>query len=242
MELGIFCNIFSIELSSYMSNIVICQRSKYPSLKELRKNKEITKLDVYFYADDVNIYGYGLNLEPILFFGFQKDIVDLYEIPNLAINIIKNGFVEYLEKRNFTISHNKGRFYAFDINNPYSISNSNVKLIKGYDFNIFYLFNYEIESINFTISIDAKYKLIDENNKSLNFSEIRKNFQAGVLNQIRVKQGDLLPTSHKINTEISKERLLDYIIPFVERNSSFDLPNGKNAIINKNPIRIVIGE
>jgi len=238
MELGIVCNIFRIDLSSYMSNIAVCQRSRYPNLEDLRSNFKNQK--VFFYADKAEIYSYGSNLKQLSIIGFKEDIIDLHDQPRLASAIIKDGFINHLIRNKFEIFFNKGRIYAYNVNKPISIDNTDLSLINGFDFNIFYL--YDIDTISFVISIDTKYKIIDKNNSRFSFYKIKKEYNSNILSQIRIKQGDILPLNNTMNTEVSKERLLNHIIPFVKNNTNFVIPNGKNATLEDEPLKIVIGK
>lgn len=242
MELGIYCNIFKIDLSSYMSPIMFCSRSKYPDLRDLRNDKQIIEIKAYLFAHDEFVYGYGSNIEPLQNFGFNNDIVDLNENPNLATNIITSGYLNYLSKNGFEVNFPKGRYYAYKTNYPKIIPGTNISLINGVDFNIFYLFDDELDSISFVISIDAKSKIIDDKGNTLNFHQIKSKYPFGTLSKIRALQGDLLPLDNKINTEISKQRLIEYIIPFIKEHNNFQLPNGKEATIEDYPLKIIIGE
>jgi hypothetical protein len=54
-------------------------------------------------------------------------------------------------------------------------------------------------------------------------------------------QGEYLPGSAKINTEVARQRLQDHILPFVQSHPEFNLPCGGKARLLPEPIRVILG-
>jgi len=74
----------------------------------------------------------------------------------------------------------------------------------------------------------------------LNFHDIVTKFGSITLREIRQIQKDLIPTG--INKEISRQRLIEDIVPFVEQFSEIDLPCDLKSKITSFPARIILGE
>ena len=84
MSLGIYTNIFQVTFEDNVLNLVEDDRSKYLSLKELRK-----KFPSHIYADRDKVYGYGDKTIALKSIGFVDTKKKAQEIPKTT-HIILN--------------------------------------------------------------------------------------------------------------------------------------------------------
>lgn len=65
--------------------------------------------------------------------------------------------------------------------------------------------------------------------------------QLNAVTQVAQIQGEFLPRSSRINTEIGRQRLREQILPFIKGHPKFELPCQLTAQVSPQPIRIIIG-
>ena len=128
---------------------------------------------------------------------------------------------------------------AYYFGKPLIETESGVKLYRGFELQSMYLFNPETESLVYGISINAGFKFRDVGNNSLNTRTVKAKFGSETLKKLRIKQGDLAPMG-KINLEVSRQRLMELIMPFVKARHEFVLPCGISAELNLTPMRVVL--
>jgi len=237
---GYYINIFPVELYKDSIKILIAEREKFTDLRPLREEIISVKKDVFVYADGNNVYGYGSDLDWLSSKGFYYTEVHLKDVPYLTKRMILEGFINELrDKKGYSPLWGKGRCQVFKWGDPKETSDGKVKVFKGFDLRSFFLWNHEIDGFVFNLVVDITYAIKNKDNNPLNFHEIVINYGSQILKEVRQIQGDLIPTG--INTEISRQRFIEEILPFVKNFPSFQLPCGINAKLKSEPLRIILG-
>lgn len=239
---GFYVNIFPIRIEKEKTKVMITDRKSYPDLRPLREEIEGENKNVHVYAVEDKVYGYGKDKEWLEQRGFTEIEINLKENPKLTSRIIFEGILENAERLGFYPRFKKenGRCRLFD-NNFKLTSDSNVKVFTGYDIRIIFFRSPIDEELKFGLICDVVYTLRDNNNNPLNFHQIVERYGSETLKEIRRIQKDLIPTG--INTEVARQKLLEDIIPFVEKIREISLPfNDIKAFVSTSPLRIVVGE
>ena len=242
LDIGLYANIFEVDLSNTFINVMRVERKKYPSLRELRQELEERGLDVYVYADGEWVYGYGSDYLALKERSFHEVALDLKDAPKLTCRMIIDGFLNEIKKRGFEKLEQKrkvkGRVKVFNFNQPIKV-NERLSVYRGFDLRSVYLFDHFKEDLCFGLVIDVTYAFRDSEGNSLNFREIVERFDSDTLIKVRQVQKDLSP-ERRANLEVSRQRLLEDIIPFISEFSRFTLPCGIEATISDVPSRIIL--
>ncbi|MCD6493884.1 MAG: hypothetical protein J7K36_08865 [Archaeoglobaceae archaeon] len=219
------------------------ERKIYPSLDELRKEITENGKEVYVYAPEFStkIFGYGRDAEWLSSKGFTSELVRLIEEPRLTGRIILEGVIEKAKEFGYLPlpEKEKGRRILYNENDFKETSDGNVRVYKLFDIRVIFLRDLVEDKLKFYLIVDVKYSLKDKSNNPLNFKEITSKFGSNTLREIRQIQKDLIPTGR--NPEVSRQRLLEDIIPFVENIKKIYLPCGIEAEIVSEPTRIIVG-
>jgi len=257
LDLGYYVNMFEVIVPEQEIEIMVCERSKYPSLKELRNEIKENRKEVFVYVPQRSdkIYGYGPEMSWLSNKGFSSDRINLYEIPRLTGRMILEGVIKTINKTMQTkfvflkfnqnadiyqiLDKSKGRLKIFK-RKPEVTSDGKVRVFTGYDLRVVFLRDPMENRLNFSLVIDITYSLRDEKDRPLNYQAIVSEFGLHTLREVRQIQRDLIPTG--INREASRQRLNENIIPFVEQLSEIELPCGLEAKITSEPCRIILGE
>jgi len=239
-DIGYYSNIFPVELSNKSVELLVAERKKFPDLSPLRKEIENEKVELFVYADEDKVYGYGKDLQFLSLKGFTASKIILYDIPRLTGRMILEGFIIKLSEYGFSSIFGKGRCSLFKWDDFKETSDLMVRVHKGYDVRSLFLLDRKFEELIFGLVIDVIYALRDKDNNRLNSHEVVSRFGGNTLKEVRRIQGDLIPTG--INTEVSRQRFVEEILPFVERFPSFLLSCGIEAKLKKEPLRVILGE
>ena len=244
LDPGFYANLFEVSVTTINIPIMVAERNKYPDLRSLRNEIESNGKKVLIYSPERSdiLYGFGEDMEWLSSKDFRKDSVNLHNEPRLTGYMVLEAFINKAEGLGFHpfFSKDKGRCRLFNWNEFKTTSDNKVKLYLGYDVRIIFLKDQIENSLVFGLVLDITYSLKDFNDNPLNFHEIITNFGSSTLKEIRQIQRDLIPTG--INKEISRQRLIEDIVPFVEKISEIELPGCLKAQITPNPARIVLGE
>ena len=159
--------------------------------------------------------------------------------------MILNGIIEHAEKLNYTAKFSgKGRYRLFNYKDVEMTPDGSIKVIKGYDIRVMYLRDLSDE-LKFNFIVDVCYEVKDRNDNPVNFETIVREFGSDTLIEVRCIQKDLikLPSDSKakINIEAARQKLIEDIIPFIEKIQNIELPCGLSASINKTPTRVIVG-
>jgi len=244
LALGYYVNLFEVDVPKENISIFKIERTCYPSLRDLKN--EVKGSNIYLYAPERSafIYGFGKDMELLSRKGFEKGIINLHSEPRLTSYIVLQGIFNKAENSGYIIDQTKGkgRYLLCSHDQFQETSNKQVKVFKCYDIRVIFLKPESVSSLQYGIIIDVSYKFKNRQNNPLNFRDIVQIFGSSVLKEVRQIQKDLVPTG--INTEVSKQRLLEDILPFVEEISEIVLPVKEKIIahIDSNPTQVIIGE
>ncbi len=250
MDVGIYSNLFQVNWDIRDVELMKVDRSKFSDLRDLRKQLKDKQIDAQVYALDQNVYGYGKQQSDLEKFEFVKEDRPL-DLPELVSRLILDGFVDSLLSAGYSCNYMFGRATAFQLNIPLLNLPNGVKLFRGAEISSQFLFDQENENVAHFIIVDPCFKYTDKTNRSLNSHEIVTMYGSATLKQLRTKQGDFAP-SGGINLEVSRQRLTDFIIPFIDKRHEFTLPCwfqesgtlsfGIPARIAMSPIRVIHAE
>gem|GEM_PF-1271142 len=242
LDAGYYANLFEVVLKDSEVAVVACERSKFPDLRELRERirEAGQNISVYAPGHSDTVFGYGRDLQWLRRKGFASQTVAFQQQPQLTGRIVLDGIVAKARSLGYAPSfEKKGRCKLFNWSSFQTTASGEVRVFKGYDTRVFYLEDEAASAFTFNLVVDMCFAFRDGREQPLNFRDISARFPAGTVGQVRRIQGDLVPTG--INTEISRQRLLDSVVPFVRGLGEFDLPCGGKAEISASPLRIVVG-
>lgn len=235
---GIYCNIFNVSFNADTITIPTLEADKVADYDTLQTKLEAEGI-TFLYREGRHVYGHGINT-PILFKqGFTDKVVKLRECPRLTARMISRGFADKVAPEH-NVYESKGRMEFVSKRKCATLLGGRVSIYRAYDTRCLFLRDHSTDSIEFGIVIDTNFKLKDQNGEPLDSHKIKQHFDQGALSEIRTFQGDLVPGG-KINTEVSRQKLLEETIPFVQQYSSITLPGGIAATIATEPMHIVIG-
>jgi len=253
-EPGIYVNLFEVQISNDAIQIMVSDRANYPSLKELRSKIKEEGREIYVYAPEKSnkVYGYGTDMKWLSRMNFRLEAISLCDEPRLTSRMIMEGVISKAKSLGFIpkvkdedekdidrlLRKNKGRLEIYNYDKPTITSDNQVKIFKGYDLRTIFIRDPIEKELKFGLIVDVTYALKD-NGSSLNYRSIISRFGKNTLKEIRRIQKDLIPTG--INMEVSRQRLIEDIIPFVKQLSEIILPCGLGVEIVPTPCRIILG-
>lgn len=241
LAIGLYINFFNANLKAIEAQLALADRSKWSSLRKLRETLTNEEVEVAVYAADDKVYGYGAELKYLKQLGFKIEPIALTQVPKLTTNLILDGYLDSLRQADnpYTCYRRKyGRAVAYQFNKSlYEISG--IHLHRGFELQSMYFSNPDSGELAYGIIIDATFAYRDDNGQSLSSTEVVKKGGSKALVQLRIKQGDLTP-SQKINLDVSQQRLMKLILPFVAKRHKFTLPCGIEAELDIKPVRITL--
>jgi len=243
LEPGYYANLFEVQLQAEEADVLVCERSKYPDLKSLRAEIERAGKEAFVYAPEQQdvVFGYGKEMEWLRAKGFTECTVKFQEQPRLTGRMILEGVIKKAQGQGYTpdFSGEIGRSRLFKSDRFRLTSDSNVRVFTGYDTRVIFLRDAAADRLSFNLIVDVCYCFKGPREEPLSFHQIATGFGSSILKEVRQIQGDLIPTG--INTEVSRQRLLSEIIPFVKSLGEIQLPCKVNAVLSCVPSRIVVG-
>lgn len=239
MDAGFYVNLFEVSFPDTPLEVMQVERSKYPDLRGLRRELAEKHAVVRVYSSHDVVYGYGEQAEDLVDYGFVKVAVSLKEIPEVASRMILEGLIERLTVDGYQCQERKGKATVFDFRTPVLVTREGAKLFRGYDLRSLFLWDTASESLVFGIIVDVNYAYTDGQGTRLSTHELVARFGSEALQAMRQKQGDILP-NRRINLEVSRQRLTEHILPFVQKYRSFPLPCGIEATLSVEPVRVIL--
>lgn len=239
MDAGLYVNLFEVNFEDKDVVIMQAPRSQHKKIKELRQQikSEGIKADVYGTGDTV--YGYGPEQNKLASYGFKPESMRIGQTPPLAGRIILDGYVESLKSAGYTCIWKFGRATAYWFGKALIETPRGVKLYRGFDLQSMFLFDPEADNLVYCVVVDAVFTYRDPNDKRINPRDVVARYGNDTLRLLRTKQGDLAPIGG-INLEVSRQRLMELILPFVNTRNSFVLSCGIPAQLNLEPMRVVL--
>jgi hypothetical protein len=134
-----------------------------------------------------------------------------------------------------------GRAIAFQLGKPLLEVPAGVNLFRGVQVAALYFHDPESEQLAFALALDAAFAYRDTAGSTLSPKEVVARFGVDTLRRLRVRQGDFAPGGG-INIEVSRQRLTEFIIPFVQARHTFSLGCGTPAEVRQVPIRVILVE
>jgi hypothetical protein len=238
LESGIYANIFPVELGEENVRLMVIERSNYPDLRPLRAELQ-SRGNVWVYADKDKIYGFGENCACLTTKQFREESVNLYDVPRLTANNILDGVCNKMKARGCLVDRTFGRAAIFDFNKPHKSRDGNIAVFRGIDLRSIFLYDRGDDKLKFGLIVDVTYRLKDKTDQSISIGMVRQRYGSETLAQVRQIQGDMIPTG--INTEASRQRLVDHIFQFLIAFADFTLPIGVQAKASTQPVRVILG-
>lgn len=237
LDPGIYVNLFEVILLEEQGDVMVAERNRFQDMRALRDN--LKELDVSVYAWGDTVFGYGAQVDVLSNFGFISQTIALCDHPRLTERMILDGYVHSLEEASYTCQWSKGTARVYQFERPLFETRTGVRMFRGFELRGQFLWDAEHERIVFGIIIDAIFAYRDRDNRSLNAADVVARFGSGTLKQLRQKQGELSPRGD-INLEVSRQRLLQQTLPFVDARYLFVLPCGVRAELSLIPTRVVL--
>jgi hypothetical protein len=241
MDAGWYANLFEVQFDDISIPAMRAERAKSKELDTLKKHLRTERLDAWVYTTKEDIVGYGSDADKLRDFGFVPTSVNLHSVPELASRMVIDGFVKHLEQSGYKSQTKKGRTTVFNHAKPVHMIANGPRLLRGYDLRSLFLWDAEADVLVFALLVDTTFAYVGADDTRLNTNTLVTQYGNDALREFRQKQGDLLP-NRKINLEISRQRLLEQILPFVSEHRSFSLPCGVEAHLSTEPMRIVRAE
>jgi hypothetical protein len=239
MDVGLYANLFEVNFEDHDVDFMHTDRSPYPKLRDLRQQLAERKIEARVFATGGEVYGYGSEQNQLVEFGFRLKSVRIGQIPPLASRLVLEGYANSLTQASYTIRWSFGRATAYQFGKALLETPSGVKLFRGFELQSLYLLNPETNALVYGIVVNAVFTCRDRDDQSLSTREVVARFGHDTLRLLRTRQGDLAPRGG-INLEISRQRLVELVLPFVNARCSFVLPCGIPAELNRVPVRIIL--
>ncbi len=242
-DAGFYVNLFEVSVPQEEILVMIADRSEFPEVNDLRNEIGQNGKEIFVYLSQRRgkVYGVGKDMEWLSSKGFKQSIIKLSDDPSFTSWLIGQGVISKLSMLGYSnFSNNKGRYRTFNKEEFKITSDGNVKIFLGCDIRSIFLRDKVEDKLVFGLILDVCYQLKDIEDNPLSFKDIVFKFGSRALKEVRQIQKDLIPTG--INREVSRQRLIEDIIPFIEKIKEIDLPCGLKAEIKPNPTRIILGE
>jgi len=243
LDSGFYTNLFEVIVPEKEIDIMTDEKIKHPNLKDLRNEIDLTGKEVFIYSLERSekVYGYGKDMELLSSKGFNRDRINLHVEPRLTGKMILEGVLNKAKEFGYSpiFGKERGRYKLFNWDKYNTTSNNQVRVYMGYDIRIIFLREPVEDRLYFNIIVDITYSIKDLNDSTLNYNDIISRFGPKTLREFRQIQKDLIPTG--INREVSRQRLIEDIIPFVKKLEKIKLPCNIEAKIIDNPSRIILG-
>jgi hypothetical protein len=234
LEPGIYTNVFPVDLSETPLNAVIANREDFQDLRALRA--ELRGTPVRLFADSRIIYGYGTGSHGLESRGFQLHNVNLNHTPNLAKRLIVEGVSAAVAQDGYEQRDRIGRLIIHQAKPHASVARGVVRVHLGYDLRAVYWRPDPDAMWEFGLVADVRWSVRDDSGPLS--SEAIASY--GAMIEVARAQGEFLPGANRINTEVSRLRFQEHILPFVVKYERLPLPNGQGRILPE-PVRVVLG-
>jgi len=237
LDPGIYTNIFQVQLPDMGVETMINSTQNYPSLQDLRKEIQASSQNIRVYRHDSIIFGYGPDSDWLIDKGFEMQRVRLYDYPKWCSRMIVEGLVDHLTAQGYREWSGKGRTRLYEPQPFGEAAKGRLRLFKGYDLRAIYF--RRNKQLLFGLIVDICWETQDANGNRLSTQEIA---QYNAMGEIAQLQEELL-LGNRINSEVSRLRLWNHILPFVQKNSKFSLPCSRNVEVTLSsvPLRVIVG-
>lgn len=240
VDAGVYTNIFDVVVPYYMVRFFSAPRSAVMDLKGFRELVKERGWHVRLYAlgKSDKVYGYGRDMDRLRDFGFTPEYVSLKESPRLTSHLILEGIADQLIKEGYDARFGWGRLMAFPTNKFRVATPSMVEVFQGYVVKSTFRRDQFNDELTFGLVIDVAWAFKDEHGQPLSPRQVR---ERNAMYAVGCIQGEYLPGERRFNTEVSRQRLVEMLMPFARDHAVFKLPFGGNAELSSEPVRILIG-
>lgn len=237
---GFFINIFQVAFDPSVERIMALAAESVPSISELRTRYATLGLKVrlYYSSKTSTTYAYGPDHSKVATDGFSPSSVDLPTVPDLARRLMLDGYADHLSRCGYKLDWSIGRYTAVESTPLWKSSNGRVQLFKGFDINSIMWSDPRTSELAFGLVIDLKWVTRDAGGSAIRPGAIAA---LGLSLDVARAQGELLPGTARINTEVARLHLEESILPFVEANQRVELAGGAGLRVDSVPVRIVVG-
>lgn len=239
MDLGIYLNLFKVNFSDTLVDLMVMPRGSLSSLSELRSTLQSQSLRANVYQTKDHVYGYGADQCTLNRWGFAPRSIQLGCVPPLAARLILEGFVTSLEQVGYSLSWSKHGAAVYQLRTPLLQFDVGVTLYRGFELQSLYLNDPESNELFYVMVIDAVFTYRDQQGQVLRPDAVVSQFGSKVLDTLLIKQGDLAVPG-KINLEVARRRLITQTLPFVKQRDTFLLPCGIAAQLEHQPVRVTL--
>ncbi len=240
---GIYINIFPVKIPEEDIPIMVADRYLFKSLKELRQelNERGVNARVYAPPEDNYVYGYGSGARALESYEFQETTLRLVNVPKLTTHLIIEGLLDTLQNEGFELYPKKGRSLVYHPELFSEIEGGRIRIHRGYDLRSFFWKDPATQQLAFGIIVDIFWLLRDKEGNPLNMRQIKDQYGYSAVVTIAQVQGEYLPGTVKINTEVARQRFQEHILPFVIEHEEFNLPCGVKVELVPEPVRVILG-
>lgn len=236
---GFYINIFQVKFDPVREQLHVQDSSSGPAVRQLRKKYEASGLRLRFHysSQTKTTYAYGPDRRKASAEGFAAAEISLPSVPDLARRVMLDGFVDHFAGTGHKIERAFGRYTIVQPNPQWKSGDGCVSLFKGFDVNSVMWSDPRSEDLCFGLVVDLRWLTRDASSASLKPAAVAA---MGLSLDVARAQGELLPGTAKINTEVARLHLEESILPFVKSNSRIMLGGGAGLVLDEAPVRIVV--
>lgn len=237
---GYYINIFQVRFDPLGERLMTLTAGSGPSVKDLRKKYEISGLSVRFHfsAKTKTTYAYGPDRDVVSADGFIASTLELPGVPDLARRLMLDGYVDHLGRTGYKLEWAMGRYTAVQPTAHWKSGDGRVQLFKGFDINSIMWSDPRTSELSFGLVVDLKWVTRDGAGATIRPAAIAA---TGLSLDVARAQGELLPGSARINTEVARLHLEESILPFVRDSLMVKLGGGGGLVVDPVPVRVVVG-
>lgn len=237
LDPGIYTNVFPVNILDVTVTVMTASADAFPSLRDLREQIHASSRSIRVYRLGDVVFGYGSHLDWFADKGFEKQQKRLFDYPKWCARMIVEGLTDHLKAQGYREWTGKGRITLYESKPFGQAAQGQIQVFRGYDLRSIYW--QRDNRLLFGLIVDICWEIQDAYGNRLSPQRIA---QYNAMAEIAQIQEEFLPGNH-INLEVSRLRLQNHILPFVQNNKTFDLPCGENikATLNEVPVRVILG-
>lgn len=235
LDPGLYTNVFHVDVPADPVDLLVAPSSAYPDLRTLRMKINDKGWAVRVYRAPDKIFGYGPQKDVLAERPFEEQQILLHHEPEFCARCILEGLGDQIKKDGYRECHGNGRVTYYESQPCGMTRKGNLRIYLGYDLRT--IFWRQGEKLLFGLIVDIRWQIQDASGRRLGPAEIA---QQGAMREFAQLQEEILPTG-QINTEVSRLRLQQHILPFVDQHKSFPLPCGGKASVDTIPMRVILG-
>src|SRR5262249_8697170 len=133
MDVGLYANLFEVNLEDRDTNFMYTDRSQHLKLRDLRQQLAERKIEAGVFATGDQVYGYGPEQNQLTEFGFRLKNIHIGRTPPLASRLILEGYVDSLIRAGYTNRWSFGRAVVYQFGTALLESPQRVKLFRGFE-------------------------------------------------------------------------------------------------------------